>query len=273
MTSTTRRIWRALEAIHAVTYFEAGCIAAMTEVGLKGFWMGYFAGRGAPMGAAPPAVIEATFYNFDPRLVRRAIPDAWERASPAAILDARLRAARAALERLAGVGETARRVVPLLSAAVESAEGGGRVLFSANRELGLPDHPIAALWHLATCLREHRGDGHVALLVAEGISGLEAHQLVVGAGEMDDELLRSMRGWEVEEWQAAKARLADRGLLDPSGALTAHGAGLRQHIEERTDDLAAQPYRDGLRPEAIDLLATVVDPLGAAVRTSGMVPR
>jgi hypothetical protein len=272
MSPITRRIWRSLEAVHAVTYFERGCVEAMTRVGLKGFWMGYFASRGAPMGAVPPAVIEATFYNFDPRLVRRAIPDAWDHASPEAILEARRDAAVAALEQIDGIGEAARRVVPLLSAAVEAAEGDGRVLFSANRALGRPDQPVAALWHLATCLREHRGDGHVAILVSEGISGIEAHQLVVAAGEIDDEVLRSMRGWGPEAWQAAKSRLRDRGLLDGSGSLTSEGAALRRHLEARTEQLAAQPYDDALRPEAIDLLSTVLDPVAVALGESGMIP-
>lgn len=272
MSPITRQIWRSLEAIHAVTYFEPGCVQAMAKVGLKGFWMGYFAGRGAPMGAVPPAVIEATFYNFDPRLVRRAIPDAWDLASPEAILEARQDAAADALGRIEGIGEAARRVVPLLAAAVEAAEGDGRVLFSANRALGRPDHPVAALWHLATCLREHRGDGHVALLMSEGLSGIEAHQLVVAAGEIDDELLRSMRGWEPETWQAAKSRLRARGLLEDSGSLTSEGAALRRHLEDRTEQLAARPYADALRPEAIDLLHTVVHPVATAVRESGMIP-
>jgi hypothetical protein len=37
---------------------------------------------------------------------------------------------------------------------------------------------MARLWHAATLLREHRGDGHNAALVAHGIGGTEAHVLM-----------------------------------------------------------------------------------------------
>ncbi len=50
-THPARRIWRYLETLHAVSYFAPECTAAMKDLGLKGFWMGYFAGRGAPFGA------------------------------------------------------------------------------------------------------------------------------------------------------------------------------------------------------------------------------
>jgi hypothetical protein len=36
---------------------------------------------------------------------------------------------------------------------------------------------VARLWHAATLLREHRGDGHIAALVIGGIGGTEAHVL------------------------------------------------------------------------------------------------
>lgn len=36
---------------------------------------------------------------------------------------------------------------------------------------------MAALWQVATTLREHRGDGHVALLAGAALAGCEAHIL------------------------------------------------------------------------------------------------
>ncbi|MFF0632122.1 hypothetical protein ACFYTS_06430 [Nocardia sp. NPDC004151] len=50
-----RDLWRVLEPLHAVTYCAADCIAANKAVGLRGFWMGYFAARSAPFGTAGPA--------------------------------------------------------------------------------------------------------------------------------------------------------------------------------------------------------------------------
>ena len=71
-----RRLWARLEPIHAVTYFSLEAREALSAAGYKGFWMGYFAGRAAPMGAVGPEMVFATFYNFSLAHVRRAIPDA-----------------------------------------------------------------------------------------------------------------------------------------------------------------------------------------------------
>jgi hypothetical protein len=42
----------------------------------------------------------------------------------------------------------------------------------------VPEEPVARLWYAATPLREHRGDGHSAALLAHGIGGTEAHVLL-----------------------------------------------------------------------------------------------
>ena len=49
-----RRMWRVLEPYHAVTYFSDESRQAFKDAGLRGFWMGYFAGRAAPMGPVGP---------------------------------------------------------------------------------------------------------------------------------------------------------------------------------------------------------------------------
>jgi len=53
-----RRLWRVLEPYHAVTYFAPEAHQAFKDVGLRGFWMGYFAGRAAPLGAVGPGVAD-----------------------------------------------------------------------------------------------------------------------------------------------------------------------------------------------------------------------
>jgi len=75
--SLPRAMWKVLEPCHAMIYFAAEARAAYSEAGLKGYWMGYFASRSAAMGPVGPEVVAATFYNFHPRMVARAIPDAW----------------------------------------------------------------------------------------------------------------------------------------------------------------------------------------------------
>ncbi|MDQ4124913.1 MAG: hypothetical protein M3134_04835, partial [Actinomycetota bacterium] len=100
--SFARRAWQQLETLHAVVYFAPEKKAAYEAAGLKGGWMGYFAGRAAPLGAVSAEVVTAVFYNFHPAMVRRAIPDAWALSSPDRVLEARMRTVDAALRRLLG---------------------------------------------------------------------------------------------------------------------------------------------------------------------------
>ena len=100
--ATARRMWQLLETVHAVVYFAPEVAEASRQLGLKGFWMGYFAGRAAPLGPAPPEVVAATFFNFHPAMVARALPDAWSIACPGDVTAARLAAVDDALRRLLG---------------------------------------------------------------------------------------------------------------------------------------------------------------------------
>ena len=59
-------------------YFVPEAAEAYARLGITGT-AGYFASRAAPMGAVSADVVIATFFNFNPELVRRAIPDAWDR--------------------------------------------------------------------------------------------------------------------------------------------------------------------------------------------------
>ncbi|MGV0800556.1 hypothetical protein ABQF26_26525, partial [Mycolicibacterium elephantis] len=94
-----RRFFDRIEPVHAVTYFAPEARAALDGLGFKGFWMGYFAARSAPFGAVPPEVVTAAFYNFAPHRVAKALPAAWDIATPADALRARAEAATAALRR------------------------------------------------------------------------------------------------------------------------------------------------------------------------------
>lgn len=237
-----RDMWKAIEPLHAVTYFSEECRTANKEAGLKGYWMGYFASRGAPLGAVSAGTIEATFFGFHPARVRRAIPDAWGFASPERILAVRGAAAARALRRaFPGIEDVAAETAPRLHEVVMAADGAGRALFAANRDLPVPDDPVEALWQAATALREHRGDGHVAVLTAEGLDGVEANVLAAAVGSGTAQWLRESRGWSQEEWDAAVAALTERGLL-ANGDPTEEGRALKARIEQRTDELAAPPY-------------------------------
>jgi helix-turn-helix protein len=239
-----RRMWQLLEPVHAVVYFAPEAREIYAAAGLKGGWMGYFASRAAAMGAVPPEMVIATFYNFHPNMVRRAIPDAWRFSTPENVLRARLDVADKALRRLLGPNVASDHVVAaaeIARQATESADLAGRPLFAAHASLAWPDAPHLVLWHAATLLREFRGDGHVATLLANGIDGCEAHVLITSDFVMPPEMQRENRGWSEEEWTAAEDRLLEHGLIDASG-LTDAGRRLRAVIEDTTDRLALSPF-------------------------------
>jgi hypothetical protein len=265
-------MWHRLEPVNAVTYFCPETLDAMEALGLKGFWMGYFAARAAPMGRVDPAVIEATFFNFHPTVrVRRAVPDCWGYAEPAAMLSARGTAAASSLRRLLGpaaAADLASAVNPVLQSVVAHGSPAGRPLFAANRGVDVGDDPVVGLWQLATTLREHRGDGHVALLTGAGLSGVEALIVFSMSERIDPELLRQSRGWSPEEWSTAMTGLRGRGLVSDAGSLTAAGADLRADVEWRTDELAAKPY-EHLSSADVDALAAQLERVARTIVSAG----
>ena len=241
------RLARSLEPLHAFVYFapeaEERCVAA----GLKPGRMTYFAARSAPMGAVGAGPVAATFYNFSPTLVAKHIPTAWGLASPDAVHAARNAAADAALRRMLGDDVVASAAVAeaadLAERAARAATFDGRALAAAWGDAAWPDAAHLRLWHALAILREHRGDGHVALLVAAGLSGIEAivSYTATGRGFVQPFAMAS-RGWSQAEWDATVAALADRGLLDGSGALTDGGLALRKRVEDETNRLGHAPW-------------------------------
>jgi hypothetical protein len=266
-----RALWRQIEPLHAVTYFAPECRDAAKAAGLASFWMGYFAARSAPLGAVGPAVVEAIFFNFHPAMVARSIPDAWSLVEPADVLGMRTAAAAEALKvRIPSIEEVATSAGPILDLVVAEANGSGRALFSANRQLGRPIDPVERLWQACTSLREHRGDGHVAMLTTSGLDGCEALVLFAASEGVDREVLRQNRGWSDNDWASASDRLTARGLLGVGGISSA-GRDLHRTIEEGTDRLAAPPYQI-LDPADVQLLT---NRLGSAVKAllgSGVIP-
>jgi hypothetical protein len=237
-----RALWTRFEPLHAVTYFSPVCLDANRAVGLKGFWMGYFAARSAPMGTVGPGTVTATFFNFAPARVRRAIPDAWDFTNPLSVVAARSAAAATALRSIdPEIEQTAEGLAHQLRRMIESTPGSGRPLFLANREIPVPDDPVEALWLAATCLREHRGDGHVSLLVASGLDGCEALVLFAATEGIEPQTFLDARGWTAEEWAAAEERLSARGLWGERG-LTEAGRALRARVERETDVLAESVF-------------------------------
>nr|CRL68946.1 hypothetical protein CPGR_01042 [Mycolicibacterium malmesburyense] len=269
--SLARRFFDRLEPVHAVTYFAPEARTALDTLGYKGFWMGYFAARSAPLGQVPPEVVTAAFYNFAPHRVAKALPAAWDVATPADALRVRSESAVAALERYGvGSGDDVATAADLLAKAARFATLDGRPLFAANAALPWPEEPLAKLWHAATLLREQRGDGHIAVLISHGISGRESNVLHAAAGRVPKEMIMRSRDYDDEQWETYRSRLAARGLLD-GDVLTDAGRDLKQLIEDSTDRLAL-PVLDASSDDEIESLFRALTPITRKVVTGGDIP-
>ena len=278
---TARAMWTLFEPIHAVTYFAPEARGAFEEAGLRGFWRGYFAGRAAPLGPASAAVVTASFFNFAPAFVARAIPAVWDLISPEDALRTRLAGAEATLrDLLAGREAEAEVAAGLLWQAIGELDFSGRVLAAANAALAVPggesagresagresagreSSGLARLWQAATILREHRGDGHFAALAAADIDGCEAVVLRC-CMDLRREDLQPVRGWTGEAWDTALARLTDRGWVSADGRLTSAGQAAHDAVENATDWAAARPWAR-LGADATAELAGLLTPLAKA---------
>jgi hypothetical protein len=241
------RAHRAVEPLHSHLYFAPEHDEGFAAIGLKPGRMSYFAGRAAPMGAVGAGVVTATFYNFSPSLVAHMIPRAWTMASPEQVIEARFESARATLTRLLGqeVIDSAEfaELAGLLREACDALTPEGRPLYAGHADLPWPGEPLLDLWHAATLLREHRGDGHIAALLHADLNGLEAliTHTTTGRG-FTEPAAKATRGWKDDEWDAEKAALVERGLIDEDGGLTAAGKDLRARVEAETDVLSADPW-------------------------------
>jgi hypothetical protein len=268
-----RELWTLLEPVHAVVYFSPEPLEAFRSAGYRGFWMGYFACRAAPLGPVGPDLVHAVFYNFTLDRVARALPTAWEFAPPVVALEAREGGSVAALRRHLGAtadGPEVARAAELAARAARSAPSEGRALFAANRGLPEPAEPITLLWHAATLLREHRGDGHVASLMAAGIRGRESHVFHALASGTPREVYTVARDFGDEEWSRHVDALRSRGLVS-DGRLSEAGTALKSDVERRTDELAATAYAV-LSDDELDELAAMLRPLAQAVVQAGDLP-
>jgi hypothetical protein len=261
------RMFELVEPIATVTFSEVPN-EAFLALGMRNYWDGYFAGRAAPLGHAPAGVVHAVFYNFADGEVARHIPWVWGKTTPEEAIAVRERGSAAALRQM--IGELADspglvRVADLATRAAVSAPTEGRVLYAGLRALDVPEETVARLWHAATLLREHRGDGHNAALVAHGIGGTEAHVLLALSLGMRAEEFGRIHHLPKAQLAAVVDGLRGRGLVDADGAFTEAGRETRERVEVLTDELAAPAY-DVLRADELDELIAGLEPIAAAAK-------
>lgn len=276
--SVSRVTWQALEPYHAMVYFAPDPQEEYMAIGLDSEAnraVGYFPARSAAMGAVTAGVVQATFFNFSRLAVEFGMAGVWDEVTPAAVLAARYRGADRALRRLCGDLLDSPDIAEAVGLARKACAGCtpyGRPLYSAHADLPWPETPHLQLWHAIMLLREFRGDGHIAALVGEGITGLEAAVMhVAQADSWTKDALRTTRAYSEEEWQASVDELTARGWLDADEQFTDEGRASRQRVENLTDVLAL-PAWESLGEDGCARLREIGEPLVAAIVDNGGFP-
>lgn len=263
-----RRMFGLVEPIGLLPYSADDPNETMFALGFTNYWDTYFAGRAAPLGASVPAeVVHALFYNFAPGEVARHIPKIWRTTTPEAALAARQQGCVNALHRILGDlvhSPSFDRTVELLTAAALSAPLDGRPMYAALRAIPLPEEPATRLFHSASMLREHRGDGHIAALMSERIGGLEAHVLLALDLGMPAERFGRIHHLPAAQLTSLVAGMQARGLVADGGGFTPEGRAVKQRVEALTDELALAPYLV-LSTAEVDELIAGLEPLAAAL--------
>jgi len=269
--STARRMFGLVEPIGLIPYATGEPAEALLALGLRNYWDTYFAGRAAPLGRDVPAgVVHAIFYNFAPGEAARHIPRIWDLITPEAALAARDGGCVAALRRMLGDLADDPGVARAADLAVKAATGTrteGRPLYAALRTLPAPEQPLARLWYAGNLLREHRGDGHVVALVANGIGGTEAHVLLALSEGMPAEKFGRVSHLPPAQLAAVVDGMRERGLIGADGWLTTDGRATKARVEALTDDLAAPAY-DALEPSELAQLIADLEPIAAALNAA-----
>lgn len=266
-----RQMWRLMEPVHALVYYAPEVTARAAKLGFdtETRWPSYFPLRAAPLGAVGPELVAATFYSFNPAMVRDHIPAAWRTATPDDVLAARRDGMDEALGAITA-GMDLREAVDLAHRLTDGADTGARPLGAANADLPWPGEPHLALWHATTIMREVRGDGHVAALLTAGLDPVESLVSFAAVGAAPKEVFAS-RGWSDDEWTAATRRLVERGWLNEDGTATEQGHAGRDEVERMTDELAAPAYR-ALGAEQVGRFAELVMPVAMAAVQTGLLP-
>lgn len=237
----TRRNARSVQTTIGWIFWDPGAVARFEAMGLPGP-LGYIAARAAPLGPAGAAAVIASFGSISPIGIRIALDlveenttfeQVWA-ARDAAVLDGLAQFAPDILESLAEIG-------PMLWPVVEQLPIVGRVFFGAHLRMSRPTDPVLSGWHAINCVREWRGDTHWAIVVAAGLSGVEASILHNAWLGYERDWLATSRGSSSEDIAGAWSSLGARGLVE-DGEFTPAGIELRQWIEDETDRLTTLPW-------------------------------
>lgn len=243
--SPARRLRDAIEPLAMHPVWSKATNERLAALGLN-FLTGYVWGRAAALGDPSPGVVVSAFAVFQPDLVRNSYEAGRAACGRGDLLAARSESTTASLTDVLADenADEIERVAAALRDAVDEPHGAGKPLFSGLGDLPWPDEPAGVLWRACELAREHRGDNHISVSVAEGLDPVQMNLLTELFVGMPLGTYSASRGWSPDELAAAADRLRASGLL-VGDELTTAGRAHRAEIEARTDALD-QPIIDAL---------------------------
>jgi hypothetical protein len=237
--SVARRLRDAIEPIAMHSVWCEGTSARLGSLGLD-FFESYVTCRASLLGEPEPGVVVATFAVFEPTVIRAVYEAGRSKCGRANLLEARDESTIASLSAALTDADTERigDIADMLLDAVMSADGTGRPLFSGLRDQPVPAGSIGRLWRACELIREHRGDSHVAVCVAAGLSPVAMNILTELWVGMPIATYSASRFWSAPTIEATCNDLRSRGWLD-GNQLSESGRQMRDGIEAATDELQA----------------------------------
>jgi len=267
--SPARDLRDALEPLATVHYWSEASSQAYAALGLD-FLTGYVWSRSCVLGEPEGTVVAAVFGVFEPGAVAGLYDAARQACSLPQMLRAREHGALTALTRALGAApEGVAEVAAALRRGVEAADLTARPLFAGLRSRPWPDDPLTAAWHGATALRECRGDSHLAVCLAHGLTGLEADVLTELWVGYEPLTYTATRAWSPAAMAAALEGLRRRGLVE-GDTLSEQGRALREQVEHATD-LAMTAVLDAVG-EALGDVLTRCNTWGGQLIAAGTFP-
>ncbi len=240
--SPARRFRDAIEPIAMHSVWSRTTNEAQAALGLD-FMSGYVMGRASLMGRPEAGVVAGAFAVFEPGLVQGVYESARQLVDRDELWATRTTATVASLSAVLDGAETG-PVADALQRAINGASLVGRPLFAGLIGQDWPEDPVGQMWRACELAREHRGDSHVAVCVAEGLTPIEMNILTELWVGMPLGSYTATRGWAPEDIAATAADLESRGLM-VGEALSPDGQEFRTSLEAKTDALE-QPIVDAL---------------------------
>jgi len=236
-TSTARRLRDAIEPIAMHPVWSRQNNEAMAGLGLD-FFSGYAWGRAAALGEPSPGVVVSSFAVFEPELISGVYDAGRAACSRDDVLSTRFEATTASLSTVLGGADVSSAANRLRDAAT-GLDQSGRPLYAGLAQIPMPDDPVGILWRSAEMIREHRGDGHIAACVAEGLDPVAMSVLTELWIGMPLGSYSGSRGWDESVIAASADQLRSAGLMS-GDELSADGKALRERIEDATDQAQHQ---------------------------------